>query len=68
MKPMIHPLMNTVQITCTCGNTINTKSTVTNNKVEICSNCHPFYTGSNKTIDTDGQVAKFNKRYSKTTI
>lgn len=62
MREKIHPEYKETTITCTCGNVIKTRSTKTNLKVEICSNCHPFYTGQSKLIDTAGRVDKFRKR------
>ena len=63
MKKGIHPEYKETTITCACGNVIHTKSTVENLKVEICSNCHPFFTGKQKLIDTAGRVERFKKRY-----
>ncbi|QEL65532.1 large subunit ribosomal protein L31 [Oryzomicrobium terrae] len=64
MKTGIHPEYNEVQVTCSCGNTFATKSTM--NKalhVEVCSSCHPFYTGKQKIVDTAGRVEKFNQKF-----
>jgi large subunit ribosomal protein L31 len=64
MKTGIHPKYNEIQVTCSCGNTFVTGSTV--NKplhVEVCSACHPFYTGKQKVMDTAGRVEKFRQRY-----
>ena len=66
MKAGIHPKYNTIVVTCSCGNTFSTGSTV--NKplhVEVCSNCHPFYTGKQKMVDTAGRVEKFRQRYAR---
>ncbi len=65
MKKDIHPEYVATTITCTCGNTFDTRSTVTSGSihVEVCSNCHPFYTGKQKIMDTGGRVARFEKRY-----
>lgn len=63
MKKDIHPEYMETTITCACGNKITTKSTVKEIKVEICSNCHPFYTGKQKLIDTAGRVERFKKKY-----
>ena len=65
MRPNIHPAYNVTQVTCTCGNTFTTSSTAKNGVInsEICSNCHPFYTGKQKLLDTGGRVARFEKRY-----
>lgn len=65
MKANIHPKYNDTTITCACGNVIHTRSTKQSIRVEICSNCHPFFTGKQKLIDSAGRVEKFQKRYSK---
>ena len=66
MKQDIHPDYKKTTITCACGNVIETGSTVENITVEICSACHPFYTGKQKLVDTGGRVEKFNKRFNRT--
>ncbi len=63
MKPGIHPTLHTVNVECVCGATFNTKSTVELNKVDICSSCHPFYSGKQKVVDTEGRIEKFNKKF-----
>ncbi|MBQ8786778.1 MAG: 50S ribosomal protein L31 [Oscillospiraceae bacterium] len=63
MKSGIHPDYKETTITCACGNVINTRSTKENIKVEICSKCHPFYTGKQKLVDTGGRVDRFKKRF-----
>ena len=63
MKKDIHPKYVDCTITCLCGNEILTKATQPEIKVEICSNCHPFYTGKQKLVDTAGRVERFQKRY-----
>jgi len=63
VKPSIHPQYNVVTATCACGNTFETGSIKSNLKVEICSACHPFYTGKQKFIDAGGRVDKFKKKY-----
>ncbi|MFC4602010.1 50S ribosomal protein L31 [Cohnella hongkongensis] len=63
MKPSIHPQYNVVTATCACGNTFETGSIKSNLKVEVCSACHPFYTGKQKFIDAGGRVDKFKKKY-----
>lgn len=63
MRENIHPKYVDTTITCACGNVINTKSTKENIRVEICSKCHPFFTGKQKLIDTSGRVDTFKKRY-----
>lgn len=65
MKDTIHPKYQDTTITCICGNVIHTRSTKQNIRVEICSNCHPFFTGKQKFIDSAGRVEKFQKRYAK---
>ncbi|HSI21283.1 MAG TPA: 50S ribosomal protein L31 [Verrucomicrobiae bacterium] len=63
MKTGIHPQYHTITVTCACGNTFETGSTVAGDtRVEICANCHPLYTGKSKLIDTAGRVDKFNAR------
>ena len=64
MKKGIHPKYEVTTITCACGNKIVTRSTRKDIKVEICSNCHPFYTGKQKIVDTAGKVEKFKKKYN----
>ncbi len=65
MKPDIHPSYEETTITCACGEVIQTRSTVKGLKVEICSKCHPFYTGMQKIVDTEGRVERFRKKYGK---
>ena len=64
MKENIHPKYEDATITCACGNVINTKSTEGDIRVEICSKCHPFFTGKQKLVDTGGRVDRFKKRYN----
>lgn len=64
MKEGIHPEYYDTTITCACGNVINTRSTKKDIKVEICSKCHPFYTGKQKLVDTGGRVDRFKKRFN----
>lgn len=64
MKEGIHPNYQPTTIKCACGNVIETRSTKKDIKVEICSKCHPFFTGKQKLIDAGGRVDKFNKKYS----
>lgn len=68
MKPKIHPDYKEVSVTCSCGNTFTTRSTGGKKAIhiEVCSNCHPFYTGKQKIVDTAGRVEKFRQRYAKT--
>ncbi|OGQ35916.1 MAG: 50S ribosomal protein L31 [Deltaproteobacteria bacterium RIFCSPHIGHO2_12_FULL_43_9] len=65
MKSGIHPNYKETTITCACGNVINTRSTKENIHVEVCSNCHPFYTGTQKLIDTEGRIDRFMRKYGK---
>lgn len=65
MKDGIHPNYTESTVKCACGNVIETKSTKGDMKVDICSKCHPFFTGKQKLVDTGGRVDRFNKRYSK---
>jgi len=67
MKKDIHPNYHEVTVTCACGNTFKTKSTVEGNeiKLDICSKCHPFFTGTQKIVDNSGRVEKFMKKYNK---
>ena len=64
MKDGIHPNYEETTITCACGEVIETKSTRKGIKVEICSKCHPFYTGKQKLVDTGGRVDRFKKRFN----
>ena len=65
MKADIHPNYHDVQVTCSCGNVFTTKSTMTKQAfhIEVCSACHPFYTGKQKIVDTAGRVEKFNQKF-----
>jgi large subunit ribosomal protein L31 len=65
MKAGIHPEYEVTTITCACGNAIKTRSTRQDIHVEICSACHPFFTGTQKLIDTEGRVERFRKKYKK---
>ena len=64
MREGIHPKYEETTITCACGEVIKTRSTKKDIKVEICSKCHPFFTGKQKLVDTGGRVDKFKKRYN----
>jgi large subunit ribosomal protein L31 len=66
MKEGIHPTYQQVTVTCACGKTWTTGSTAKQIRLEICSNCHPFYTGRQKLMDTAGRVERFEKRYAST--
>ncbi|KPK79222.1 MAG: 50S ribosomal protein L31 [Phycisphaerae bacterium SM23_33] len=64
MKQKIHPEYQQVTVTCACGNSFHTRSTMCKDiRVEICSACHPFYTGKQKFVDTAGRVEKFQRKY-----
>ncbi|HHU89277.1 MAG: 50S ribosomal protein L31 [Sphaerochaetaceae bacterium] len=63
MKEGIHPKYELTKVTCACGNEFITKSTLKEMKVEICSQCHPFFTGTQKLVDTTGRVERFKKKY-----
>ncbi len=65
MKKEIHPKYEITKVTCSCGNTFETKSTVSDIHIDICSVCHPFYTGKQKLVDTAGRVDKFRSRLLK---
>ncbi len=65
MKPETHPnYYKEAKVVCVCGNTFTTGSTMKEMSIDICSECHPFYTGKQKLIDTEGRVEKFKKKYS----
>ena len=64
MKKDIHPNYAETTLTCACGNVIQTRSTEKDIKVEICSACHPFFTGKQKLVDTAGRIDRFKKRYN----
>ena len=65
MRPDIHPDYHDINVSCSCGNTFETRSTYSKEalQVEVCSQCHPFYTGKQKIMDSAGQVEKFRKRF-----
>jgi large subunit ribosomal protein L31 len=65
MKANIHPEYEPTTITCACGEVIQVRSTRKNIRVEICSKCHPFFTGDKKFVDTAGRIERFKKRYKK---
>ena len=67
MKEGIHPNYQEVTVRCACGNTFKTRSTKPELHLEICSNCHPFFTGKQKLIDTEGRVERFTKRFGTVT-
>jgi large subunit ribosomal protein L31 len=64
MKPDIHPQYNEIKVVCSCGNEFQTKSTLSDElHIDVCSVCHPFYTGKQKILDTAGRVDKFRRKY-----
>ncbi len=65
MKDKIHPKYEKATFTCSCGNVIETESTVGSRHIDICNECHPYYTGKQKLIDSAGRVDRFRKRYQK---
>jgi large subunit ribosomal protein L31 len=66
MKEGIHPEYVVAKVTCSCGNSFETRSTKPEIHLELCSACHPFYTGKQKLVDTGGRVERFQRRYAKT--
>ena len=64
MKAKIHPKYEKTTISCVCGNVIETRSTAKDIQVEICSSCHPFFTGKQKLVDTAGRIERFKKKYN----
>jgi large subunit ribosomal protein L31 len=65
VKEKIHPRYEVTNFNCSCGNVITTRSTMKDSHIEICNQCHPFYTGKQKLIDSAGRVDRFRKRYTK---
>ena len=66
MKPDIHPPYQELEVICSCGNRFNTRATLAGEvHIEVCSACHPFYTGQQKIVDTGGRVDRFKRRYQK---
>lgn len=65
MKTDIHPAYETTKVTCLCGNEFETRSTKSEIKVDVCSNCHPFFTGEQRIVDTAGRVERFKRRYNR---
>ncbi len=64
MRPNIHPQLHLVTVACACGNTFQTRSTKKDLRLEICNECHPFFTGKQKLVDSAGRVERFQRRYS----
>lgn len=67
MKKKIHPTLHELTVHCACGNSFETRATTEDLKVEICSACHPFFTGKQKLVDSAGRVERFKQRYTKKT-
>jgi len=65
MRKDIHPNYFETEVNCACGNVITTRSTVSDIRIDVCSACHPFYTGKEKLLDTAGRIDKFHKKYGK---
>ena len=65
MKTDIHPSYTDTAVSCSCGNTFTTRSTSDSVRVELCNECHPFYTGKQKLVDTGGRVERFERRYGR---
>ena len=65
MKQSIHPQYIPARVTCACGNTFVTRATVPEIRIDICSNCHPFFTGKQKIVDTERRVERFHQRYKR---
>ena len=63
MKKDIHPGLNYIEVTCACGNKFHTHTTLDEMRLEICNECHPFFTGKQKFVDTAGRVERFKRRY-----
>ena len=68
MKADIHPQYNEITVECSCGNTFVTKSTADSMHLELCNECHPFFTGRQKLVDSGGRVERFQKRYANTPV
>jgi large subunit ribosomal protein L31 len=67
MKPSIHPAYHAIHVTCSCGNNFTTQSTLEQNtlSIDVCSKCHPFYTGKQRLVDSSGRVDKFKQKYAR---
>lgn len=65
MKAGIHPEYHEITVRCACGNEVQTRTTLKDLRVEICSRCHPFFTGKQKLVDTAGRIEKFRRKYAK---
>ncbi|MEM0950809.1 MAG: 50S ribosomal protein L31 [Cyanobacteria bacterium P01_H01_bin.74] len=65
MKKNIHPAYYNIEAVCACGNIVRTGSTLPSIKLDVCNACHPFFTGTQRNLDAEGRIARFNKRYNK---
>ncbi len=66
MKPNLHPVYQTVTAHCQCGNTFETRSTANSISVEVCAQCHPYFTGKQRLVDTAGRIDRFRRKYADT--
>ena len=64
MKPNLHPVYQTITVKCQCGNTFETRSTVAAISVEVCGQCHPYFTGKQRLVDTAGRIDRFRRKYA----
>lgn len=64
MKPKIHPEYKVIEVSCACGNMFRTRSTISDIRLEICSACHPYFTGKQKLVDSAGRVERFQRKYA----
>jgi large subunit ribosomal protein L31 len=64
MRPAIHPEYVDATVTCSCGNSFTTRATKAQLRIDVCSNCHPFYTGTQRIVDSAGQVERFRRRFN----
>ena len=64
MKPNLHPVYQTISVKCQCGNTFETRSTVSAISVEVCAVCHPYFTGKQRLVDTAGRIDRFRRKYA----
>jgi large subunit ribosomal protein L31 len=66
VKPNLHPVYNTITVLCQCGNTFETRSTAPAISVEVCAQCHPYFTGKQRLVDTAGRIDRFRRKYAAT--
>lgn len=64
MKPNLHPVYHTIKVKCQCGNTFETRSTASAISVEVCAQCHPYFTGKQRLVDTAGRIDRFRRKYA----